>query len=122
MASSVMDRLVDAINGHDLDQLVECFAPAFTTDWSVHPSRSFGDRDGVRRNWQAIFRAHPGIQVELTSCVQFGDEIWGEWEFKGENRESGAPAWGRGVMIVVLDEEVIVQSRFYMEPVAPARD
>jgi ketosteroid isomerase-like protein len=122
MASSVVDRLVGAINRHDLERLTECFAPAFSMLWPVHPARSFNGRDGVRRNWEAIFKAHPDIRVTLTTRVQSGDEIWGEWEFKGENGDGGPLFWQRGVIIVVVDGEVIVQSRFYMEPVEAADD
>lgn len=80
MASSVIDRLVDAINGHDLERLVDCFGPAFSGLWPVHPARSFNGRDGVRKNWEAIFKAYPGVQATLTKQVQSGDETWGEWE------------------------------------------
>jgi hypothetical protein len=90
--------------------------------WPVHPARSFNGRDGVRRNWDAIFKAHPDLQVTLTTRVESVDEIWGEWEFKGENRDGGLLFWQRGVIIVVLDGEVIGRSRFYMEPVEAADD
>src|SRR5215469_6696029 len=103
MASSVVDRLVDAINGRDLDRLLECFAPAFSMLWPVHPARSFDGRDGVRKNWEAIFKAYPGIQASVTTRARGGDEIWGEWEFKGENRDGGPPFWQSGVIIVVVD-------------------
>jgi ketosteroid isomerase-like protein len=122
MTASVVDRLVDAINGHDLERLTECFAPTFSSVWPVHPARSFNGRDRVRRNWETIFDAHPDIQVTLTTRAQSGDEIWGEWEFKDENRDGGPPFWQRGVIIMVADGDVIGQSRFYMEPVEPADD
>jgi ketosteroid isomerase-like protein len=70
MTASVVDRLVDAINGHDLERLTECFAPTFSSVWPVHPARSFNGRDGVRRNWEAIFDAHPDIQVTLTTRAE----------------------------------------------------
>jgi hypothetical protein len=31
----VVDRLVDAINGHDLERLTQCFAPTFSMVWPV---------------------------------------------------------------------------------------
>lgn len=117
MQSSVTDRLVEAINGHDLERLVDCFGPAFSVHWPVHPNRSFNGRDAVRRNWEAIFKAYPGIQVTLMRQAYSGAETWGEWEFKGESLEGGPPFWQRGVIIVVVDGEAIVQAHFYMEPV-----
>lgn len=66
-------------------------APDFSNVWPVHPARSFNGRDGVRGNWQAIFDAHPGIQVTLTTRTQSGEELWREWEFKGASRNGGPP-------------------------------
>ena len=122
MAASVVDRLVDAIDGHDLESLTECFAPTFSMVWPAHPTRSFTGRDGVRRNWETIFQAHPDIQVTLMTRAQSGDEIWGEWDFRAENGEGSPTFWQRGVIIVVVDSEVIAQSRFYMEPVEAPND
>jgi ketosteroid isomerase-like protein len=122
MASSVVDRLVDAINRHDLERVTDCFAPTFAMVWPAHPARSFTGRDGVRRNWEAIFQAHPEIQVTLTTRAQSGDEIWGEWEFKAESRDGGPTFWQRGVVIVSVESNLIAQSRFYMEPVEAPND
>jgi len=122
MASPVVDRLVDAINEHDLERLTECFAPTISNVWPVHPARSFTGRDGVRRNWEAIFQAHPDIQVTLTTRAQSGDEIWGEWEFKAESGDGSPTFWQRGVIIAVVDSGLIAQSRFYMEPVEAPND
>ena len=118
----MIDRLVDAINEHDLARLTACFAPSFSMVWPAHPARSFTGRDGVRGNWEAIFQAYPDIRAKVTTSTQRGQEIWGEWEFKGDSPNGGPPFWQRGVIIVVLDGEVIVQSRFYMEPVEAADD
>jgi len=122
MADLVVDRLVDAINGHDLDRLTACFASDFTMLWPAHPARSFHGQDGVRRNWEAIFRAYPDIGATLTKRVQSGDEVWGEWEFSGESPDGGPPFHQRGVIIVAVGGEVIVESRFYMEPVEEVSD
>ena len=122
MAPSVLDRLLDAINEHDLERLTACFAPTFAMVWPAHPARSFDGRDGVRRNWEAIFRAYPDIQATLTAHAQSGHEIWGEWEFRGESGDGGPPFWQRGVIIAEVDGEVIVRSRFFMEPVETADD
>ena len=115
MTASVVDRLVDALNGHDLERLTDCFAPTFSNVWPAHPARSFSGRDGMRRNWEAIFQAHPDIQVTLTTRTQSGDEIWGEWEFRGGDQDRPL-FWQRGVIIVVVAGDVITQSRFYMDP------
>jgi len=117
MADSAVDRLLGAINGHDLERLTACFAPDFEVVWPAHPDRSFRGRDGVRRTWEAIFETYPGVEATLTTRLQSGDEVWGEWEFSGEHRDGGPPFSQRGVIIAATEAEVIVRSRFYMEPV-----
>lgn len=119
MAPSVVDRLADAISTQDIEALVGCFAPTFSVEWPVHPARSFSGPDQVRRNWEAIFKAFPTIKATITTRVRSGDEIWGEWEFTSEAGD-GPRFWQRGVIIVNVDGEHIVRSRFYMEPVEEA--
>ena len=119
MAPSVVDRLADAISTRDIEALVACFAPTFSMEWPVHPARSFNGPDQVQRNWEALFRAYPTIQAMIATRVQSGDETWGEWEFTSEAHD-GARFWQRGVIIVNIEGEHIVKSRFYMEPVEEA--
>ena len=119
MAPSVVDRLADAISTRDIEALVACFAPTFSMEWPVHPARSFNGPDQVRRNWEALFKAYPTIQATIATRVQRGDEIWGEWEFASEVN-GGARFCQRGVIIVNVEGELIVKSRFYMEPVQEA--
>ncbi|MEO6412854.1 MAG: nuclear transport factor 2 family protein [Pedococcus sp.] len=42
--SEVVQRVVDATNAHDLDSLVECFAPGYVNQTPAHPGRSFVGR------------------------------------------------------------------------------
>jgi ketosteroid isomerase-like protein len=116
MAASVVDRLVAAINTHDLDALVSCFAPDYAVDFPAHPGRGFTGPDHVRRNWEALFAKYPGMRATVTARVESGNEIWGEWEFRGD--DGAAPEfWQRGVIVVVAEGDAIGQARFYMEPV-----
>jgi ketosteroid isomerase-like protein len=116
MAHPVIDRLIDAINKHDLDELTACFAPDFENVWPAHPARSFTGRDGVRRTWEMMFRARQNIKAAVAAHVRTGDEIWAEWEFVGTEQD-GTTFHQRGVIIVVVNGDVIAQARFYMEPV-----
>lgn len=113
---AVVDRLVAAINAHDLDALVGCFAPDFTNEWPAHPARSFEGADGVRRNWTMIFGARPTITARILTTAESDDELWGEWEFSGED-QAGEPFRDRGVIIIRAEGDLIAHSRFYMEPV-----
>jgi ketosteroid isomerase-like protein len=116
MALPVIDRLKDAINTHDIDALTGCFALDFVCTWPAHPSRSFTGRDQVRRNWEMMFQARPDIQAAVNAHVRADDETWAEWEFLGTERD-GSRFDQRGVIIVVVEGDVITEARFYMEPV-----
>jgi ketosteroid isomerase-like protein len=118
---SVIDRLADAINTHDLEALAACFAPSFANDWPAHPARSFTGADQVRRNWGAIFHAHPTVRAHILRRVHSDDETWAEWEFTSEIR-GGVQFWQRGVIVVKADEGRIVKATFYMEPVESVQE
>ncbi|MFE5672615.1 nuclear transport factor 2 family protein [Agromyces sp. NPDC056523] len=59
-ASVVLDRLVDAINDHDLDRMVALFHPDYDSRQPAHPARGFVGREQVRANWAAMFAAQQG--------------------------------------------------------------
>ncbi|MEV6633729.1 nuclear transport factor 2 family protein [Actinoplanes sp. NPDC051470] len=108
----VVQRLIDAINAHDLDALVATFAEDFTCTWPAHPARSFDTPDQVRRNWASIFERFPEVDISVTRSVVSADEFWGEFHYV----LPGA-ADMRGVIIIKVRDDAIVQSRFYMEEV-----
>lgn len=46
--SAVIDRLVTAVNHHDLDGLVDCFGDDYLNETPVHPQRGFrGSEQGA---------------------------------------------------------------------------
>jgi SnoaL-like domain len=111
----VLERLLGAVNAHDLDALVCCFAADYVNETPVHPQRRFRGNDQVRRNWAQIFtvadfRAHvPRYSVDR-------DQLWTEWEMSG-TRPDGAPFLMCGVVIFAIDGDTIRSARFYLEPV-----
>lgn len=117
MSDSMVDRLANAINSHNIEALVACFAADFAMLWPAHPSRSFSGPDGVRRNWEVLFKTFPDMRAEISNRVHSGDETWGEWEFNGTNTDGGPDFCQRGVIVVKTRGHAIVESRFYMEPV-----
>ena len=62
---SVIERICEATNRHDLDALANCFATDYDSAFPTHPDRAFGGREQMRRNWSRIFQAVPNIQSEL---------------------------------------------------------
>ncbi len=114
--SAVVDRLVQAVNGHDLDSLVSCFAADYLNETPVHPQRGFRGSDQVRTNWTQIFGGVPDIQAVVLRRVETADHVWTEWEMSGTRVEDGGPFLMRGVVIFGTRADVISSARFYLEP------
>jgi ketosteroid isomerase-like protein len=54
-----------AVNDHDLDALVACFAPDYVNETPARPQRGFRGREQVRRNWTQIFAGVPDIRAAV---------------------------------------------------------
>jgi ketosteroid isomerase-like protein len=112
----VLDRLLTAINGHDLEAMVSCFAADYVNETPVHPPRGFHGREQVRVNWSQIFAAVPDLQARVLQKTRDGDTLWTEWDIMG-SREDGVPFAMRGVVIFGVVADAIGSARFYLEPV-----
>lgn len=112
MSNSLVERLISALNNHDLDGVAGCFSPGFSGEWPAHPARDVTGPEQVRRNWEMIFRTSPDLTVAMTDAVEAGDEVWGEWHY---TEAAGQDL--RGVIIITVRDGLICRSRFYMEPV-----
>src|SRR5258706_15845315 len=113
---SVLRRLVQATNAHDLDAIAACFASGYRNDTPVHPTRSFIGREQVRRNWEQILGFVPNIHAEVLRSSAHDDVVWSEWEQRGTRRD-GTPHLMRGVIIFGIENDAITWARFYLEPV-----
>ncbi len=113
---SVIERLGDAINQHDLDALAACFAPDYASEFPAHPDRAFRGHAQMRKNWTQIFGGVPDIAATLLRSAAAGDTAWGEWDWRG-TRADGAPFAMRGVTVVGVQDDRITWARMYMEPV-----
>ena len=113
---AVADRLHDAVNRHDLDAMVQCFAPNFMNETPVHPVRSFRGRDQVRKNWAQIFAAVPNLEADMVGSASQGDSVWTEWEMRGTRLDGGQHLM-RGVSIFEVVDDSFASVRFYLEPV-----
>jgi len=113
---TVVTRLRDAMNEHDLEALVDVFDPDFVSETPAHPQRTFRGADQVRRNWDQIFAGVPDLQAELLDAVVEGDTVWAEWDWHGTRRD-GSLHRMRGVTIQHVRGPRAVSVRFYMEPV-----
>ena len=114
--ASVIMRLHEAMNAHDLDAFVACINPAFRSEQPAHPDRAFGGYEQVRANWGAIFANVPNFEAELVRIDASGDTVWSEWAWKGQ-RHDGSTLDMRGVILFGVDHDLITWARLYMEEI-----
>jgi ketosteroid isomerase-like protein len=115
--AEIMDRLLAAMNAHDVDAFVACFAPDYASEQPAHPARSFRGSDQVRENWQNVFAGVPDFRAELLMSTQTDDGVEvGEWQWHGTHTD-GAPFAMRGVIVTGVQDSRMKWARLYMEPV-----
>jgi len=112
----VIERTRQAINGHDLDALAECFEPNYRSEFPAHPDRAFGGHDQMRANWGRIFSTVPDIEAVVLSSATDAGTVWVEWEWTGTFAD-GTPFLQRGVTIHGVRGDRTEWVRLYMEPV-----
>jgi len=115
--SEIMDRLLSAMNTHDLDAFVACFAADYDSQQPAHPSRAFRGSDQVRKNWEGVFAGVRDFRAELVlaTTTDEGVEV-GEWRWSGTHTD-GSPFGMRGVIVAGVQGSQIAWGRLYMEPV-----
>jgi len=111
-----LGRLAVAVNRHDLDALVNCFAADYENETPAHPGRSFRGRDQVRRNWEQIFASVPDVHADVRAAVFDGRTAWTEWEIRG-TRHDGSAHRMTGVIVFEVWQGAAHRARFYLEPV-----
>ncbi len=114
--AAVLQRLLDAVNAHDVDAMVSCFAVDYLNETPAHPQRGFRGREQVRRNWTQILDGVPDLAARTPRTSVDGELVWAEWEMDGRRRDE-APFSMRGVVIFEIRREHIESARFYLEPV-----
>jgi ketosteroid isomerase-like protein len=111
----VTNRLVAAMNAHDLDALVACFAPGYHSRQPAHPSRAFEGSDKVRENWASVFSGVPDFHAELILSATTDDAVEiGEWHWRGTHTD-GSPFAMRGATVMGIEGEQIAWARLYMD-------
>jgi ketosteroid isomerase-like protein len=113
----IMTRLLTAMNAHDLDAFVGCFASDYESEQPAHPSRTFRGSDQVRRNWEGVFAGVPDFTAELVLSAVTGDGVEvGEWRWRGTHTD-GSPFAMQGVIVTGVQGDKIAWGRLYMESV-----
>ena len=68
-----------------------CFDREYRSEQPAHPSRGFGGREQVEKNWSALFEGIPDFHAELLSTATEGDTVWSEWHSTGTRRANDTP-------------------------------
>jgi ketosteroid isomerase-like protein len=114
LMSGLIDRLVVAMNAHDLDAAAGFFHEDYRSEQPAHPGRSFTGRAQMRANWEAMFAGVPDFHAEICRSVQDGDTTWTEWRWSGTCSD-GQPFAMRGVTLFEITDDQVVAGRLYME-------
>jgi ketosteroid isomerase-like protein len=117
-ARLVLTRLHAAMNAHDIDAFVACFAPDYRSDQPVYPNRHFVGNGQVRANWSRVFDAVPDFQAELRASAVVENTIWSEWRWTGARRDGGRLEMA-GVILLGVRDAQIAWGRLYVDDVAP---
>ena len=114
---TVLERLRDVQNRHDLDAMLECFDPDYRSEQPAHPNRGFGGKEQVRKNWSGMLESFPELEsfpdfeAELVRHSSEGDVLWSEWRWRATGLNMA------GVTLLGVRDGRIVWGRLYMEPV-----
>jgi len=108
-------RLLSAMNAHDLDAFVACFAADYRSEQPAHPNREFQGSAKVRENWAGVFSGVPDFKADLllTATTDEGVEI-GEWRWSGRHVDGSTFAM-RGMTVLGVMDDHIAWGRLYME-------
>jgi len=111
LMASVVERMNDALNRHDLDAFLDCFDPGYRSEQPAHPNRGFGGKEQVQKNWSAIFERFPDFEADLLRHASEGGTAWSEWCWRATGLNMA------GVVLMGVEDDRMVWARLYMEPV-----
>lgn len=114
--STVLERVTDAQNAHDVDLLASCFTEDYRSDQPAHPGRRFTGRAQVHENWSAVFAGVPDFEAELVGTCRTGDLEWAEVAWRGHHAD-GSDFAMCGVIVATIRGDRIAAARLYVEPV-----
>ena len=112
----VVARLQTAMNAHDVEAFVACFAEDYESVQPAHPDRAFHGRDQVRANWSEVFAGVPDFHAEIVGVAAVGDTAWSEWRWQGTQADGGRLDMV-GVIVFGLRDDRLAWARLYVEPV-----
>jgi hypothetical protein len=113
---TVLQRMSDAINAHDVDAFVSCLTNDYKGEQPLHPEIASLGLAQVRENWTALFAQVPDLRATLVASTIHDDLAWAEWHWQG-TRTSGSALNLRGVSVAGLRNGLMAWAKIYMEPI-----
>jgi ketosteroid isomerase-like protein len=113
--TTVVVRLHQAQNRHDVGALAACFAPDYQSAQSIQPDRALRGRDQVRTSWSIVFRDIPDFQADMLRVYSTGDTVWAEWRWHGTPAADERFNW-HGITLFGIKDDQIAWGHCYMEP------
>ena len=111
------NRMLSAMNAHDLDTFVACFAADYESQQPAHPNRAFRGSAQVRKNWEGVFAGIPDFTAELLLSTETGDGLEiSEWRWNGTHTD-GSPFGMQGMVVTGVQGHQIAWQRLYLEPI-----
>jgi steroid delta-isomerase-like uncharacterized protein len=87
MGNAVSEKLIDAINAHDVERIVDLAADDFElTD--VATGETFRGKEGARRNIDGWFTPFPDLTCEIENLITSGE--WEAIEAIGRGTQTGS--------------------------------
>src|SRR4051794_36709520 len=114
--AAVIARLSEAINAHDIDAIVDCFADDVLAEHPANPERNFRGRHQLRANWAITFETVIGLDAEFIRWSVDAETVWVEWCWRG-TLPDGSEFARAGVAVHGVEEGRIAWIRVYMEPI-----
>jgi hypothetical protein len=101
---SVVDRMLEALNGHDLEAFAACYAPHATIEDGYDRVVARGHA-GLRARYGPMFDSLRDLQVQAVSRTQVGEFV------VQEERVTGRGEPERHVAVYLVRDDVIVRER-----------
>jgi limonene-1,2-epoxide hydrolase len=118
--AEVIDRLVRALNAHDVDAASALIDAHYRSAQPAHPARAFAGRAQMHANWTAMLAGIPDFHADVLRSTDDGPITWTEWHWSG-TRTDGQPFEVRGVTLFEIGGDLIVSGRLYLEDVERER-
>jgi ketosteroid isomerase-like protein len=116
-ARSLVERFAQAINGHDLEAIVGCFAPDYHDVEPAHPDRQIsGGQAEVHKRWGTVLDSLPDFRTEVEGVAVLDDTACIEHDWSG-TRADGTRLHPRGVNIFGIRDGQFAWGHIYLETV-----